>query len=112
MIKRPGDGHALLLTAGELGRPVVDPLAQADQGGQLATDRSCASAESRRFPGTSEEADILEHGVLSDQVVRLEDEAEVAAADLGEFVVIEPRDVASAEEVAGRWSGGRGSPGG
>ena len=31
-----GDGHALLLAAGELRRPVVEPLAQADHFGQLA----------------------------------------------------------------------------
>ena len=30
-----GDGHALLLAAGELHRPVVEPVAQADQLGQV-----------------------------------------------------------------------------
>ena len=45
------------------------------------------------------ELDVLEDGVLLDQVVRLEDEAEVAAADLGELVVVEAGDVAAAQEV-------------
>ena len=50
------------------------------------------------------ELDVLEHGVLLDQVIRLEDEAEVAAADLGQLVVVEPGDVAIAQEIlaAGR----------
>ena len=48
--------------------------------------------------------DVLEHGVLGDQVVRLEDEAEVAAADLGELIIVEPRDVVLTQQVlaAGR----------
>ena len=33
--QRPGDGHALLLAAGELRGPVVEPVAQADQPGDL-----------------------------------------------------------------------------
>ena len=45
------------------------------------------------------ELDVLGDGVLLDQVVRLEDEADVAAADLGEFVVVELGDVAVAEDV-------------
>ena len=38
-------------------------------------------------------------GVLLDQVVRLEDEAEIAAADLGQLVVVELGDVAAAQEI-------------
>jgi len=30
---------------------------------------------------------VITHGVLLDQVIRLEDEAEVSAADLGELVI-------------------------
>ena len=36
-----GDGHALLLAAGKLRRPVQQPVAQADQVGQLAA-ATCA----------------------------------------------------------------------
>src|SRR5271157_206020 len=102
--QRAGDGHALLLTPGELGRPVVDSIAQADQGGEL--DRSLVRlvADFTASLVRQRKLDILEHGVLRDQVVRLEDEAEVAAADLGKLVIIEPRDVAPTQEVlaAGR----------
>ena len=37
--------------------------------------------------------DVLDDGVLRQQVVRLEDEAEVAAADLGQLVVVQLGDV-------------------
>ena len=102
--QRPGDGHALLLAAGELGGPVVDPIAQADQPGELDRPLVRLLAELAGSLVGQRELDVLEHGVLRDQVVRLEDEAEVAAADLGELVVVEPRDVATAQEVlaAGR----------
>ncbi len=43
--------------------------------------------------------DVLDDRVLRQQVVRLEDEAEVAAADLGELVVVHVGDVLVAEEV-------------
>ena len=48
--------------------------------------------------------DVLDDRVLRQQVVRLKDEAEVGAADLGELVVVHPGDVDVAQEVvaAGR----------
>ena len=56
--------------------------------------------------------DVLEHRVLLNQVIRLEDEAEVTAADLGELVVVQPGHVAPAQEVRRRPWAGRDSPAG
>ena len=65
-----------------------------------STDRSCGlGADLAGALVGQRELDVLEDRVLLDQVVRLEDEAEVAAADLGELVVVEPGDVAAAQEV-------------
>ena len=43
--------------------------------------------------------DVLDDGELRDQVVRLEDEAQVAAADLRQLVVVQLRDVLPAQDV-------------
>ena len=43
--------------------------------------------------------DVLDHGVLGQQVVRLEDEAEKPAADLGKLIVVHDGDVFVAEIV-------------
>ena len=58
--QRAGDGHALLLAAGELAGPMVQPVAQADQLGQLqAVVQRCAA---RSAPLVEERhLDVLEH---------------------------------------------------
>ena len=83
---------------------MVEPIAQADQAGHLDRPLLRLRADLAAALVGQRELDVLEDGVLLDQVVRLEDEAEVAAADLGELVVVEPGDVAAAQEVlaAGR----------
>ena len=79
--------------------PVVEPIAQADQAGHLDRPFLGLGADLAGPLVGQRELDVLEDRVLLDQVVRLEDEAEVAAADLGELVVVEPGDVAAAQEV-------------
>ena len=77
-----GDGHALLLAAGELGRAVAQPVAQPD-----------ASSTSVVEPGVVELAsgdrqrqhDVLGGGQHGQQVERLEDEADLVAAQLREL---------------------------
>ena len=110
--QRAGDRDALLLAAGELRRAVIEPVAQADQPGHLDRPLLRLGADLAGALVGQRKLDVLEDRVLLDQVVRLEDEAEVAAADLGELVVVEPGDVAAAQEVlAARW-GGRDIPAG
>src|SRR5262249_51868463 len=77
---RTSDGHALLLSAGELARVVVHPFGQADnpQGGfdVLATVGLGKLGEQQR------ELYVLERGEHRNEVVHLEDESDVARAPL------------------------------
>ena len=97
--QRPGDRHALLLAAGELVGAVVEPVGEADHPGQLEGPLLVLLGDLAAALVGQRELDVLDDGVLLDQVVRLEDEADVAAPDLGELVVVELGDVAAAEEV-------------
>ena len=97
--QRAGDRDALLLAAGELGRAVVEPVVQADQPGQLQGPLLDRRGDLAAALVGQRELDVLDDRVLLDQVVRLEDEADVAAPDLGQLVVAELGDVAVAEDV-------------
>ena len=97
--QRPGDRDALLLAAGELRGPVVEPIAQADQAGHFDRPLLGLRADLAGSLVGERKLDVLEHRVLLDQVIRLEDEAKVTAADLGELVVVEAGDVAAAQVV-------------
>jgi hypothetical protein len=101
--QRTGDGHALLLTAGELAREVIEAMLHLDLrqhglglGLHVRGDEALAIGQ--------READVLEDGQLADQVEGLEDEADLAVADAGALVAGEVADVVAVEPVlaAGR----------
>ncbi len=66
------DGHALLLAARELGGEVVQPVAEADQ-------RQRVLGVERVVGDVGDERHVLARGEAGDEVVELEDEADVLA---------------------------------
>ena len=84
---------ALLLAARQLGRPVREPIGQADALDELAqpclVDR--AAGDLRR------QQDVLPRGQHRQQVEELEDEADVLAAQLGQALVVEIGDLDAAD---------------
>ena len=78
--ERPGDGDALLLAAGKLGRPVVEPRAEPELAEQLL-------GAGAGGVGVGAVDDVRQHDVLArvevgQQMVELVDEAERVAAQL------------------------------
>ena len=71
-----GDGHALLLAAGELRREVVHAVAEADQRQRLL-------GRHRVVGDLGDQGDVLARGEAGDQVVELEDEADVMRGGSG-----------------------------
>ena len=70
--QRPGDGHPLLLAAGQLVRPLLRALVQADDAEQHPDP---LVARPRLGPGDAQrDADVLRGGQHRDQAERLEDE--------------------------------------
>ena len=82
----PGDGDALLLAAGELGREVLRPLLQAHLLQNLPGVQ-CPGRELRR------DLDVLERREIGDQVIELEHKAHVVSAVGGELAFIKGRDL-------------------
>ena len=70
--QRPGDGDALLLAAGQLGRPVLEAVAEADGVDDAVEPRLVGLAAGER----QRQRDVLGGGQRRDQVERLEDEAD------------------------------------
>ena len=81
----PGDGHPLLLAAGHLAGPVVGPVIHAHPGQGLHGDvlpvphRDALIDEGQRH--------VLQSVQLLDQVIALEDEADLLVADVGQLLV-------------------------
>src|SRR5438067_8004696 len=75
-----GDRHALLLAAGELAGHVACAVAHADAV-EGVLDALLAIGR-RHSPVRERELDVLEDGQVADQVEALEDEADVAVADV------------------------------
>src|SRR5216683_508639 len=99
--ERARDSDALLLSAGKLVRIVLFAAMQSHhfeqfRGAPLAL--ACpGGVEQRQF-------DVLERGRAREQIKTLEDEADAAAADCGEFLLTERGDVNAFERImpAGR----------
>ena len=107
--ERPGDRDPLLLAAGQLGRLVVEPVAQPEPlerglrpGGPLAA-RDALVQQRRR--------DVVERRRPRQQVVRLEDEPDRPAAEPRPARRRRARRPACRRAGSARPSGGRGSPG-
>ena len=78
---RPGDADALLLPAGELPRPVVHAVRQADQ--VQRRFHLLAALLLRQRQKQQRQLDVLVGGEHRQQVVELEDEADVPGAATG-----------------------------
>jgi hypothetical protein len=96
--QRSGDGHALLLAAGELGRAVREAVTQADGGDQrvepLAVDLAAGQRERQQ--------DVLLGGEDRYEVEGLEDEAETIAAQPGAALVVERGDLLAVDDDRAR----------
>ena len=94
-LARQGAGHRdpLLLPAGELARAVLQPVVETDRRDDLVDPRLVAglAAEHQR------EEDVLPGVERGDQVVRLEDEADLGPAQLGQVLVVELGEVGVAD---------------
>ena len=96
-----GDGHALLLAAGQLRRPVPQPLAQADHRGQGVAAFFGLPVDAALV--VQRHLDVLDDRQLRNQVVRLEHEADPAGANPRQFAIVHLGHVVVAQEVrAGR----------
>src|SRR5436309_3133901 len=76
-----GDGHALLLAARELPGHVARPVAHADAIESVLY--ALLAIRRRHSPVGQGQLDVLEDGQVADQVEALEDEPDVAVADVG-----------------------------
>ena len=91
--ERAGARDALLLAAGQLARPVAEPVAQADR-----VDHGVEPLLVGLAAGDVErERDVLERGQRRDQVERLEHEADGVAAQPGEGLVGQRRHLGVAD---------------
>ena len=93
-----GDGHALLLPARKLSRPVIQPIRNAKPRQQLACTGLSplavrAGVDGRHF-------DIAECGQFRKQVIALEDEAEMLAPQRRTLVTIQLARLTAGDDVA------------
>src|SRR5256886_14052251 len=94
--KSARDGDALLLTAGELARPVMDPIAEAD----LLERRERALTPFLPVAAVDQgKLDVFDRVQSREQVVGLKNEADVLVADRGELIVGQLSDVLAREHV-------------
>src|SRR4051794_26248697 len=92
--QRAGDGDALLLTAGQLGGPVVESVVDAEGGGDLVDPGLVAFAAGQAH-GQPDVGPGIESG---DQVEGLEDEPDPVASQHGQVVVVQLRQLLVADE--------------
>ena len=91
--ERPGAGHALDLTAGELGRPVGQALPEAD-----GVDHLVEALRVDLLAGDIQgQGDVLRRREGGDQVEGLEDEADALAAQAGEATLVHGGDHVAVE---------------
>ena len=80
----PGDGHPLLLASGQLRGPVRLPVRQTHQREHLPR---LAAARRRRYPVVEgRQLGVLQGGGAGQEVVVLEDEADLVVAHIGHIV--------------------------
>ena len=85
------DCGTLLLSAGELGWAMEEPLFQTDDFGEMG----CAFPAERFTDSLIEQGkcNVFLHRQLRNEIERLEDEADVGQTDIGEAIVIELGDI-------------------
>src|SRR5688572_2022520 len=96
--ERAGDGHPLLLAAGELGRTVMRPVAEADGLEPGHGPRALVAGGS--IAVAQRQLDVGERAHAGHQVELLEKEADLRVPDVRERVVVELRDVVALQHVA------------
>ncbi len=100
--QRARDRDALLLAAGKLARPMLQPVAQAERGQDFV---GAGDALGMRHPGVDRRHfDVFRRRRGRQQIVLLEDEAEGLAPQVGARVAVELGDFAAVEAIgaAGR----------
>ena len=98
---RARDGDALLLAAGELRRKVIEPVAAG------STSASASSGGIGASDDLGDQRDVLARRQAGNQVVELEDEADVPAAVGGERRLVGVGQVAVVDRRPGRSSARR-----
>ena len=94
---RPGDGHPLALAAGEFVRFMMPSVAKPE--GLDQTGAALVPFPARN-PGQQQgQLDVLLGGEPRDEMEKLEDEADLAAAGGGQLVVVEAGDILAFEEI-------------
>ena len=93
--QRPGDGHALLLAAGEHARHVRQPLAEADAAQQLVGARACV--RERHARDAHRHLRVLDRVELRQQMMELEDEADAVVPERDDLGVAQPRQVSAVD---------------
>ena len=82
---RAGDGHPLLLAAGQFRRTMGQPLAQAEIAEQF--DGALVRLAAREAADHLRQQHVLQRGEFRQQMMRLIDEADLIAANAGALVV-------------------------
>ena len=95
--ERAGDGNALALAAGQLGRQVRQAMLHLHALGKLL--RAARPLVWRHPEIEHRHLDVLQHRELRDEVEALEHESEVLQAMVGELVVLHARHVHAVEPV-------------
>ncbi len=93
--ERPGNRDALLLATGHLGRIVGEPVAQPD--GHQFRLRPCERIGVARE--LERHRDVLERRHVGDEVEGLEDDADIAAAEIRHLVLVHRVQAGAIEEV-------------
>ena len=101
--QRAGDGDALLLAAGQLRRPVRQPVAEADGGDQRVVPLLVGLAAGER----ERQHDVLLGRQHRHEVEGLEDEAEPVAPQAREALVVERGELLPVDDDRARRSAGR-----
>jgi len=97
--ERAGDRHALLLPTRQLGRAVAQAVAEPDHVNEFVEPGLVGVATGDR----QRQHDVLVGRQHGDEVERLEDEADLVAAQRGQLAVVERRDLDAVEgDCAGR----------
>ena len=91
--QRSRERHALLLTARQLRRIVVSPAGQAD----LVEPGPGPGHGVRRAGNLHRHRDVFERRQRRNEMKELEDEADLLAAQPGQTVLVEPRDVGAVD---------------
>ena len=98
----PGNGNALLLAAGKLRRLVIEALAKADAFQEFDGPAAFVAIRPRLGRIDQRHPHLLDGRAARQQIEALEDEADVAVADLGSLVGRQPRHFLAVEPIAAR----------